>query len=241
MIQREAFPVTLVFPPQGHFTQPYLALPCLKAWLFQHGFDDVDMIDANIEAYDHLLTARSLERARDVVLRKLPLASFASKSELPFRDLAAFRAAAESAVSADALIAGIEDAKRVLRTGAFFDTEQYVPAVRAIYHALRLVSAAHFPSQLTPHNFTMGYANDRSREVLAATLDEEQHPFLAFYREHVLPRIVARRPRVVGMSVIYGSQLIPALTLGRLIKRALLPGVNTNLAGADFSRTSARN
>ena len=29
--QRTHFPVTLVFPPQGHFTQPYLALPCLKA------------------------------------------------------------------------------------------------------------------------------------------------------------------------------------------------------------------
>ena len=31
------FPVTLAFPPQGHWTQPHLALPCLKAWLHASG------------------------------------------------------------------------------------------------------------------------------------------------------------------------------------------------------------
>ncbi len=221
MIQREGFPITLLFPPQGHFTQPYLALPCLKAWLTAHGFPDVELVDASIEAYDRLLTRDSLERARELSERRQTLADFESKSTLPFRELAAFRAAAESAVSARALIDRIDDAKRVLRGDGFYDMERYVPAVRTIYHALRLVSAAHFPSQLTPHNFTMRYGLDRSADVLAATQDEVENPFLAFFRTDVLPRLVARRPRVLGMSVIYGSQLIPALTLGRLVKEAL--------------------
>jgi hypothetical protein len=221
MIQRDGFPITLLFPPQGHFTQPYLALPCLKAWLVAHDFRDVELVDASIEAYDELLTRSSLERARELSERRQTLASFESKSALSFRELAAFRAAAESAVSADALIERIDEAKRVLRSEAFYETERYVPAVRTIYHALRLVSAAHFPSQLTPHNFTMRYGLDRSADVLAATQDEVENPFLAFFREHTLPRLVARRPRVLGMSVIYGSQLIPALTLGRMVKEAL--------------------
>lgn len=221
MIQRQGFPVTLVFPPQGHFTQPYLALPCLKAYLATSGFDDVELVDANIEAYDRFLTRRWLARAKRKVEEKLPLARFEHRDRLDFGDLDAFRAAAESAASADALIAGIEDAKRVLRSQAFYDMDRYVAAVRAIYHALRLVSAAHFPTQLTPHNFTMGYSLDRSAEVLAATRDEEQNPFIAFYREEILPRLVAKKPRVLGMSVIYGSQLIPALTLGRMLKEAL--------------------
>jgi hypothetical protein len=221
MIQRERFPITLVFPPQGHFTQPYLALPCIQAWLAAHGFDDVELVDANIEAYDAFLSRDFLMHAASTARERLPLARFADRAELPFRDLAAFRAAAESAVSADLLAARIDDAKGVLRTGAFFDVEQYVPAVRTIYHALRLVSAAHFPSALTPHNFTMRYSIDRSRDVLAATVDEDENPFVAHFREHLVPRLVARRPRVVGVSVIYGSQLIPALTLGRMIKSAL--------------------
>lgn len=219
------FPITLVFPPQGHFTQPYLALPCIKGWLEKHGFDDVELVDASIEAYDHFLSRPELERAARIVEERLPLARFEAIAKageaLGFRELSAFRAAAESAASARGVIERVEDAKRVLRSAEFFEMDRYVPAVRTLYHGLRLFSAAHFPTQLTPHNFTMRYSIDRSSEVLAATRDELENPFVRFYREHVIPRLAQRKPRVVGMSVIYGSQLIPALTLGRMIKEAL--------------------
>ncbi|MBK7643279.1 MAG: radical SAM protein [Planctomycetes bacterium] len=221
MIRAQRFPVTLVFPPQGHFTQPYLALPCIKAYLEANGFDDVELVDANIEAYDRFLSAEYLRHAKSRAQERLPLERFSKPAALPFHDLGAFRAAAESAASADALIAGIEDAKNVLKSERFFDADQYVPAVRTIYHALRLVSAAHHPAVLTPHNFTMGYSLERSSEVLAATRDAGQNPFLEHFQKDLLPRLVARKPRVVGISIIYGSQLVPGLTLGRLIKQAL--------------------
>jgi radical SAM superfamily enzyme YgiQ (UPF0313 family) len=217
----DSFPITLAFPPQGHFTQPYLALPCIQAWLKQQGFADVELRDLSIEAYDHFLSKPQLERAARLVEERLPLASFESAESLPFERMDAFRAAAESAVSARAVIDRVEDAKRIVRSERAFEMDAYVPAVRTLYHGLRLVSAAHFPSKLTPHNFTMGYANDRSAEVLAATLDEQQNPFIDFFRERVLPGLIARKPRVLGLSVIYGSQLIPALTLGRMVKEAL--------------------
>ena len=221
MIQRTSFPVSLVFPPQGHFTQPYLALPCIKAYLQSNGFDDVELVDANVEAYDRFLSADYLRYAKTRAAQRLPLEAFSKQNALAFHDLNAFRAAAERAASADALIAGIEDAKQVLKSERFFDADQYVPAVRTIYHALRLVSAAHHPAVLTPHNFTTGYSLERSSEVLAATLDAGQNPFLEHFKRDLLPRLVARKPRVVGISIIYGSQLIPGLTLGRLIKQAL--------------------
>ncbi len=239
MIQHRNFPITLVFPPQGHFTQPYLALPCLKAWLLQHGFGDVELVDANIDAYDRFLSGEYLTRARERVRRRLPLSRFSTQSELAFRDMSAFRAASEAEVSAEALIERIDGAKSVLRGGAFYDVERYIPAVRTIYHALRLVSAAHHPTELTPHNFTMGYANDRSVEVLAATRDEEQNPFIEHFREQVLPGLVARNPKVVGLSVIYGSQLIPALTLGRMVKEAL-PDCHVTAGGGFLAYIGAK-
>ena len=52
MIDTAQFPVTLIFPPQGHFTQPYLALPCISAYLKANGFPDVDLIDASIDSSD---------------------------------------------------------------------------------------------------------------------------------------------------------------------------------------------
>jgi Radical SAM superfamily/B12 binding domain len=220
-MNRDPFPITLAFPPQGHFTQPHLAIPCLVAYLRESGFEDVEQRDLSIEAYDHFLTADYLTWARDRALERLPLDPTGGASELAFSDARAFRAAAEVRVSGDALIDGIEGAKEVLRGERFHDADAYVPAVRAIYHGLRLVSAAHYPSELTPHNFTMAQANDRSAEVQAALLDEEQNPFVRFFREEVLPGLVARAPRVLGLSVIYGSQLVPAMTLARLVKRAL--------------------
>ena len=231
------FPVTLAFPPQGHWTQPHLALPCLKAWLHANGYEDVVQMDLSVEAFDHFLTAKSLRRAGDLVRERLPVERF-DADELPLGEMRAWRAAVESAASADALIERVEAAKDVLRgtDGAsdaergFWDPDRYVPAVRTLYHGLRLVSAAHHPTELTPHNFTMGYSNDSSDDVEAATRDEEQNPFLAFFRDEVLPRLAARPPRVLGLSVLYGSQLVPALTLGRLVKAAF-PDCHVTMGG----------
>ncbi|MEM7308498.1 MAG: radical SAM protein [Planctomycetota bacterium] len=221
MIQTSSFPIALVFPPQGHFTQPYLALPCISAYLKAGGFPDVEVIDASVEAYDRFLSRDYLLRAAERVEERLPLARFGGRDALGFEDMEAFRAAAESAASAASVAHEVEEAKAVLRGEAFYDTARYVPAVRTLYHGLRLVSASWFPSQLTPHNFTMRYANDRSREVLAAVDDGAENPFLEHFEAELLPRLLAKRPRVLGMSVIYGSQLIPALTLGRMVKRHL--------------------
>ncbi len=215
------FPISLAFIPQGHFTQPYLALPCLKAWLQSKGFEDVEQRDLSIEAYDHFLSPEYLRWAKHRVEQRMPLSAYGDQESLSYEELRAYRSSAESAVSAESVIADVDQAKAVMRGDGFYEVGRYVPAVRTLYHGLRLVSAAHFPSELTPHNFTMGYANDRSEEVLAASLDEDQNPFIAFYRERVLPDLVARRPRLFGMSVVYGSQLIPALTLGRMVKEAL--------------------
>ncbi len=221
MSQNSDFPVSLIFPPQGHFTQPYLALPCLKAWLVENGFNDVHVQDLSIEAYDHFLTPEYLTYAADKAHKREELVPSGVGDPLPFNHMRAWRSAVESELTAGSLIEDIERCKQVVRGEAFYDPDQYIPATRVIYQGLRLVSAAHFPSEITPHNFTMRYANDRSKEVMAGTLDEDENPFIKFYREEVIPGLVERAPKVVGLSIIYGSQLIPALTLGRMIKQAL--------------------
>lgn len=216
-----AFPIDLIFPPQAHPTQPYLALPCIKAWLQAAGFDDVRTTDASVMAYDHFLSADYLRWAVRRTEARHGLDAFEDKQSLSFEELETYRAAAEVATSGHALAERIDAAKATLRGPDFYDPAKYIPAARTIFHSLRLVSAAWAPSRLTPHNFTMRYSIERSEEVLAGTLDTDQNPFISFFEERILPDLMERRPRLVGLSVIYGSQLIPALTLGRLIKAAL--------------------
>ena len=100
----EPFPITLAFPPQGHFTQPHLAIPCLTAWLRQAGFEDVEQLDLSIEAYDHLLSQGELARAAQRVAECCPLDPTGGAEQLGFADMRAYRAAAETAASAEVLI-----------------------------------------------------------------------------------------------------------------------------------------
>ena len=225
MIQRGSFPISRL-RAQGHWTQA--TRPRLKAWLGAR-FDDVEQMDLSVEAFDHFLThslgapgtacaAGSRRFGSPTLLRRCargapPGARFGGR-----------------VVGRGRQARPVTDGGGARGKGAGFGIPTPRPAVRTLYHGLRLVSAAHYPSELTPHNFTMGYANDRSEEVRAATEDEEQNPFIAFYREEVLPRLVERRPKLLGLSVLYGSQLVPAMTLGRMVKEAL-PDCHVTMGG----------
>ena len=82
MIQRESFPVTLAFPPQGHFTQPYLALPCLKAWLEAKGFEDVELRDRMPSVHGRLIDVVDAvfnNRSGDLITRHYVLVDFVAR------------------------------------------------------------------------------------------------------------------------------------------------------------------
>ncbi len=209
----------LVFPPQGHFTQPYLSLPSLAAYLRAHG-REVWQLDENIEAYDRFLTRERLERSLERVRAGEHLDKLDARPELRFSELERYQTLSEIALIGSEVAASIEDAKRVLRDRhEFYDYERYLRAARTVEQGLRLFSAEFWPTRLTAHGFTMRHRVERSREILAALDDERENPFLAHFREHTLPRIQAIDPDLVGISVTFPSQAIPSLALARLLKR----------------------
>jgi len=125
----------------------------------------------------------------------------------------------------------IDEAKRVLRSKEdFYDYERYLWAGRTAEQALRIVSEEFAPTRLTAHGFVMRYRVERSREIVAALSDERENPFLEFFRQHTLPRLQAIDPDLVGISITFPSQAIPALTLARLIKQ-WKPSVHITIGG----------
>ena len=76
----------LIFPPQGHFTQPYLSLPSLAAYLRQNGYEDTWQLDVNIAAYDHFLSEERLTRSLARINAKERLAELDAKQTLIFSD-----------------------------------------------------------------------------------------------------------------------------------------------------------
>jgi radical SAM superfamily enzyme YgiQ (UPF0313 family) len=223
--------VALVFPPQGHFTQPYLSLPSLAAYLRANGYGEVWQLDENIEAYDHFLSRARLERALERIQAPRRLAELEARPELVFSEMERYQTLSEIALSGEEVARSIEEAKRVLRSKEeFYDYERYLWAGRTVEKGLRIFSEEFAPTRLTAHGFVMRYRVERSSEIVAALSDERENPFVEFFREHTLARLQAIDPDLVGLSITFPSQAIPALTLARLIKE-WKPSVHITVGG----------
>ncbi len=223
--------VALVFPPQGHFTQPYLSLPSLTAYLRANGYPDVWQLDESIESYDHFLSRERLERSLARIQAPAKLAELEQKSELVFSEMERYQTLSEIALIGESVAASIEEAKGVLRSKRdFYDYERYLWAGRTVEQGLRILSQEFAPTRLTAHGFVMRHRVERSAEIVAALSDERENPYLEYFREQTLPRLQALDPDLVGISITFPSQAIPALTLARLIKQ-WKPSVHITVGG----------
>lgn len=228
----------LLFPPQAHFTQPYLALPSLLAYLRANGFPDTHQRDLNLESLEYFLSSERLARSRSRV--REALTNYRGDRSLTLPEMDRFRTLAEADLAADSVVSGIDDAIAVLRDESrFHDYDQYVPAVKRIDRAFKLISAEWYPTVLSPNSFSMRYSIEKEPDVLAAIGDERENPYLEFYREIVIPSIVAMRPDLIGISITYGSMIIPAFTLARLIKEAI-PSVHITIGGGLLAYAGAK-
>jgi hypothetical protein len=228
--------IALIYPPSCDPTAPYLAVPMLTGFLRAAGVE-VLPIDANVEAYDRLLRAPPLARARDRLERRL-----ARLERRPSLDHAAqraylslWRARGDAAAAPD----GIADARRVLQDAdAFFDPDAYARAVETVEAALRLVSAAHAPLELSFSGYRTPFALTTPEEI-AHDADAERDPFHDYLVDELAPRLRAARVDAVGLSVCFPGQLLPAY-LFALKLRPLLPGVHLTCGGPGITQLLIR-
>lgn len=213
--------VLLIFPPSWHPSQPYLSLPSLTAFLKQNGIRDVVQRDINIELLDVLLTEKSCGEFYQRIVDKLRcmdtmraahhLGTAPGEHEK--------RQALIHAVEAiPDIMKKVEPAKHTLRSGGFYDLERYIESVNVINESLRVMSTLYYPSSLTALNNDMRYSVYSSREIFQALDDEEENIFLALYKDHLLSSILEFSPELLGISITSTSQIIPGLTLAKLIK-----------------------
>ena len=228
--------ISLLFPPSWHPSQPYLSLPSLTGFLNQAGITDVRQRDLNIEALDAILTtayghdvyARLVEKTRQ--LEKTHTGETGPNSKEHYTRLV------ESLDRFPYLIDRIEVAKDTLRSKEFYDVERYKDSLFLIDKWLELVSTIYFPTRMTVvDNQFSSYSIYSSKDLVRAISDEQQNPYLDLFRNHFLASILADRPDLIGVSITATSQIIPGLTLCRLIKQAN-PDVHLTIGGSIFTR-----
>ena len=208
----------LLFPPSADPAHPPLGIAAVAGFLSEHG-KEVALLDLNVRAFKELLSAawltRCAERLRGQIER------WDGLQRLTIEDLGAYHAAAQNLPSAAYLIEQIDAARQRLRDPkVYLNRRTYAGVTSIIRRAMEFISAAHYPAHWSAGGFSMSYQSTKSADVMAAIDDQHQNLFIPFF-ETVLPEIAGRRPDVVGISLNYYGQMIPAMTLAAMIKRAL--------------------
>ena len=223
----------LVFPPQWYPSQPYLALPTLKAYLETKGHE-VDQFDFNVESYDLFLSRNYLEHCVDKIQSRLikPVKSYEDREAEPIH-----RQILEDTSYLETILSEINDAKQVLRDEErFFQFEEYKNAYTTLKVAMQLISYAHYPSKIDLDSFFMkGNPEENLQGILEATQDSIKNPFLELYKNNLLKKVGLDCYGLVGIAIIHAGQVIPGLTLARIL-RTHYPHLHITIGGSVFAR-----
>jgi hypothetical protein len=229
--------VALVYPPSCDPTAPYLSVPTLTAWLRAHGVDVVP-VDANVEAWEWLLSRRRLEAiAARVEARIEALESRATLGHDEQLEYAALWAARGDAAAAPR---AIEEALAVLRDRSgkrFYDERAYANAVATVEAAQRAISAAYHPLSLDFVAYRTPFSLLDAGEI-ARDASPERDPFHGYFLE-LAARLAREGVGLVGISVAFPGQVQPAYSLAHAL-RAVLPGVHVTVGGPALTQMLLR-
>ncbi len=198
----------LLHPPATKPGEPPLGVGILLGHLRAQGLS-ASSIDANLEAYLHLLDPTRLSAAAG-----------------PQPRTALKRAVGHAEKSLQQL--------RSSETRASF--ARYSTAVRHLNEALSA-----YPSELG--ELTLGdYLHPTLSEFSPEDLErlsrgESSTVFAAYFRDSLVPRIAQMQPRMLGISVQFRNQVLPAFELAGMLRRAF-PG--TRIVGGGGMFTSWR-
>jgi radical SAM superfamily enzyme YgiQ (UPF0313 family) len=133
------------------------------------------------------------------------------------------------------LLSIVENAKNTFRTEDFYNVDKYVEGLMIIDKYLNFAGALFHPSSVTAHDNTMRYSVYSSKDIMAAIQDEEENIFLNIFKQQFLPSILDSKPDIVGISITSTSQMIPGLTLARLIKESE-KDIHVTVGGSVFTK-----
>ena len=209
--------VLLIFPPLWIPYRPYLSLPSLCAFLKSNGVAVVQK-DFNIEAYNLLLSDYYLKDLGKRLQYQFNVID--SKDRLKSRIEQMYYCDLYKAKSSATYIAERTDyAKDMFRNKReFYDVKKLSDARNILNQAQAIISTGCFPTGqdlLWPINVRF----QRSlADIKKLTQNRAENPFLEIYERHLLPFILKQDPDIIGISIAGDSQLVPALTLSRIIK-----------------------
>jgi len=213
----------LIHPPQFALYSPFLAIPTVTAFLRSRGYA-CDQWDLNLDVNKRFLSAVWLRRAAERIRRR----GF-DKGEQGMIALG----------KVEEVIERLPGALRALKRHENLHRDDVLSAAfGTIDEAYSITNAAYAPTEVS-YNLSMRYSITRMAEVEAAIRDEDENPYIEPFREEFIPKIIRGGYGLVGIGMAFDEQLIPGLTLARLLKE-MAPQVKIVMGGTLLTKLSSR-
>jgi anaerobic magnesium-protoporphyrin IX monomethyl ester cyclase len=208
--------VLLVFPPQWVPYGPYLSLPSLAAFLRAGGISVIQK-DLNIESYDFMLSRQYLKKIAQILNRQFNTLQLLDELTITqqeyYNDLFIAKHLSRK------LVNQVDKAKQVYRDKTdFYDLERLASAKKVIDSALAVISLAHYPTTYTMASFEMQDGQNSLDDIDSASTNLKENPFINFYKSDFINFAHEQKPDVIAISIISSTQLIPGMTLCRMLK-----------------------
>jgi radical SAM superfamily enzyme YgiQ (UPF0313 family) len=179
----------------------------------------VETWDLNLDAWEYLLDPGRQSAWLSRLIHSLE--RLEHRRSLNKDQCNAYGALADGLLRGTAAVGHIRRAVEVLRTPAFFSPEDYTMAVNAIEGALAVVSARFHPARFEWGRYWPACSLHSSRAIVREATRGSGNPFVELSREVFSPRLLELTPDIVGISVTYLDQVVPAFTVAAECKRVL--------------------
>ncbi len=236
----------VVFPPQWSPQNPHFSLRAIAGHLRANGAE-ASVRDLNIEFYDRVLTrdylvatASRIETQKRYLWSQLPLAkALGNVTPAMERDVARQNIWARwhevHPKELGRIASVIADARSVMRDPErFYHPDTLVAAMSILDRALEIVSLPFYPARISLNDFEQPTCPLTVESLAAHAQDAPNNMFYAFFEEQI-PSLLAEQADTVGISINSFSQVLPGLTLARLLKIAA-PDLHVSIGGNFFSR-----
>lgn len=216
--------VTLIYPPVADLRAPQLGLPSLAAFLKQQDHLSVKVLDLALESTLALLTPERLIRGCKILMRK--------NNRNQIEKTRWYRA--------------MFVAESIQNTISFFrDSDQFYEPNNFNIHrhhlqlALNITAAArHASIRFGLHPIEYGIKGcdiRRLDDLIKHTANPDTNVFYNDWKSEVIPKLIKEGTDLVGITITNYQQVIPGLSLARMIKAT---GIHVVLGGAFFSKFS---
>ncbi|AIQ51408.1 B12-binding domain-containing radical SAM protein [Paenibacillus sp. FSL R7-0331] len=208
----------LIYPPVSDPTSGYHSLCCLAGYARQYGFEDIDIIDSNIDSWLYTVAPEQIGMTmQSVKERSVQLQTREQLTPIEQMELH-YALKVQGMNFAEALPAALHTFRD---EAAFFDYRLYTSAVETVMLWMDALSLKGFPGQFRGFSLaTSGFYN------IFSSLDMRDpeitgmisRPFADYYSKELIPGMITGGYSLVGISITYVAQIPFALSMARLIR-----------------------